>query len=91
MIRGFHDLHTLLTILATLVHLAQHVFWQIKCIGVLPANIPDLGSILPNMGKLSAGDVEDSLGLGGHFVNWFLKGWSFWQTTELIHPPVNKN
>jgi hypothetical protein len=46
---------------------------------------------LPNMGKLSAGDVEDSLGLGGHFVNWFLKGWSFWQTTELIRPPVNKN
>jgi hypothetical protein len=28
-------------------------------------NISDLGSILPNLGKLSTNDVDDSLGLGG--------------------------
>jgi hypothetical protein len=54
------------------------------------ANLPDLGSILPNLGKLSADDGNDSLGLGGHHTNQFLKGWSFRQMTELIHPSVNK-
>jgi hypothetical protein len=29
------------------------------------ANISDLGSILPNLGKLSIDDADDSLGLGG--------------------------
>jgi hypothetical protein len=35
------------------------------------ANILDLGSISPNLGKLSVGDADDSLGLGGHLVNRF--------------------
>jgi hypothetical protein len=30
------------------------------------ANIPDLGSISQNLGKLSADDVNDFLGLGGN-------------------------
>jgi hypothetical protein len=29
------------------------------------ANIPDMGSVSPNLGELSAGDADDSLGLGG--------------------------
>jgi hypothetical protein len=33
------------------------------------ANIPDVGSISPNLGELSAGDADDSLGLGGHLAH----------------------
>jgi hypothetical protein len=29
-------------------------------------------------------------GWGGHLTDRFSKGWSFWQMTELIHPPVKK-
>jgi hypothetical protein len=31
---------------------------------LVDADISDLGSISPNLGKLSANDVDDSLGLG---------------------------
>jgi hypothetical protein len=63
-----NSLHTLLTLLAILVHQAQKVFRGIKCMVSSPddANIPDLGSISQNLGKLSADDVNDFLGLGGN-------------------------
>jgi hypothetical protein len=55
------------------------------------ANISDLGSISPNLGKLSANDVDDSLGLGGgHLTNQFLKDQNSQRAIELIHPPANK-
>jgi hypothetical protein len=35
------------------------------------ANISNLGSISPNLGKLSADDANDSLGLGGTSLTIF--------------------
>jgi hypothetical protein len=35
MIRGIHDLHTFLTLLVILAHLARQVFREAKCNGVL--------------------------------------------------------
>jgi hypothetical protein len=37
------------------------------------ANISDLGSILPNLGKLSTDDVDDSLGLGAPCQSVFVR------------------
>jgi hypothetical protein len=37
------------------------------------ANISDLGSILPNLGKLPLDDADDSLGLGGTLPTCFQK------------------
>jgi hypothetical protein len=37
------------------------------------ANIPNLGSISPNLGELSADDANDFLGLGGTSPTSFLE------------------
>jgi hypothetical protein len=40
------------------------------------ANVPDLGSILTDLDTLSTDDANDFLGLRGHLINRFLRGWS---------------